>query len=162
KSLFFGNKGFASHQHIASGDDDLFIGEVIKRNNFAVCLAPDRTVSNPETTWRGWLRQKGRHLTTSVHYKGAVKVPLGLISMSQILFFGLFNAVLILHPLHWWVWGAFALRVLSQMVIFSFVTKKLGDRDLLWLTPFLEAILLLIYPIFALSNLIVKRNTWRT
>ena len=31
KSLFFKNKGFASHINITSGDDDLFIQEVAKK-----------------------------------------------------------------------------------------------------------------------------------
>jgi poly-beta-1,6-N-acetyl-D-glucosamine synthase len=33
KSLFFHNKGFASHYHIDSGDDDLFINEVATATN---------------------------------------------------------------------------------------------------------------------------------
>ena len=36
KSLFFDNKGFASHIHIPSGDDDLFIQEVAHKNNVAI------------------------------------------------------------------------------------------------------------------------------
>src|ERR1043166_9402215 len=33
KDLFFRNKGFASHQHILSGDDDLFVNENANKNN---------------------------------------------------------------------------------------------------------------------------------
>ena len=36
KSLFFNNKGFASHYHIQTGDDDLFINEVANNKNTAI------------------------------------------------------------------------------------------------------------------------------
>ena len=38
KSIFFDNKGFASHIHIPSGDDDLFIQEVANINNISIEL----------------------------------------------------------------------------------------------------------------------------
>ena len=41
KSLFFKNKGFANHLHIASGDDDLFIREVAENNNVSIELSTD-------------------------------------------------------------------------------------------------------------------------
>ena len=36
KSLFFNNKGFASHMHIPSGDDDLYIQEIAKKNSISI------------------------------------------------------------------------------------------------------------------------------
>ena len=34
KSIFFNNKGFASHIFLPSGDDDLFIQDAAKKKNY--------------------------------------------------------------------------------------------------------------------------------
>ena len=69
KSLFFDNKGFASHIHIPSGDDDLFIREVATSKNVAIAVhRSSQTLSEAKTTWSSWVRQKTRHLSTSRHY----------------------------------------------------------------------------------------------
>ena len=38
KNVFFENKGFANHMHIASGDDDLFIQEVAVNNSVGIVV----------------------------------------------------------------------------------------------------------------------------
>ena len=49
KSLFFDNKGFATHLHLPSGDDDLFIKEVASASNTAVSFAYySQTLSLPK------------------------------------------------------------------------------------------------------------------
>jgi len=45
KSLFFRNKGFANHNHILSGDDDLFVNETATKNNVAI------EISKPSFTY---------------------------------------------------------------------------------------------------------------
>ncbi|MBL4670137.1 MAG: hypothetical protein JKY30_12860 [Flavobacteriales bacterium] len=60
--LFFKNKGFASHQHILSGDDDLFINEVANKRNTQIIIDKNaHTISNAKTTYKSWIRQKKRH-----------------------------------------------------------------------------------------------------
>ena len=59
RELFFRNKGFAYINHIPGGDDDLFINKVATRNNTAVVLEKEAiTLSNPKTSFGGWMKQK--------------------------------------------------------------------------------------------------------
>ena len=89
KSLFFNNKGFASHIHIPSGDDDLFIREVATSKNVAIAVnRSSQTLSEAKTTWSSWFRQKTRHLSTSGYYTFSHKFLLGFWAYLK-LFFGL-------------------------------------------------------------------------
>ena len=55
KALFFDNKGFAGHNHLISGDDDLFVNQNATGLNCAVEFSPEsHTLSLPETTFRAW------------------------------------------------------------------------------------------------------------
>ena len=81
KSLFFSVKGFASHMHIASGDDDLFVQEVATRNNVAIQIDSDADITSiPKDTYSDWLYQKKRHISTSKYYKRLHKILLFLFS----------------------------------------------------------------------------------
>lgn len=78
RSLFFAHKGFASHSHVMSGDDDLFVNEAATRTNTRIMLSPESfTVSEPKTTFASWAKQKKRHLTTWKYYKTRHKWLLG-------------------------------------------------------------------------------------
>ena len=64
KDLFFDNKGFAGHYHLASGDDDLFVNENATKENTAVELEPEsHTISIPKKDFTAWIKQKKRHLS---------------------------------------------------------------------------------------------------
>ena len=50
KTLFFKNKGFASHMHVLSGDDDLFVNQNATADNTAIEIHPDAfTFSDAKT-----------------------------------------------------------------------------------------------------------------
>src|SRR5690606_29715318 len=64
KQLFHQAKELEKHRHLASGDDDLFVNEVATKKNTAIQLDPETFVySTPKLTWRGYKRQKTRHLS---------------------------------------------------------------------------------------------------
>ena len=70
RDLFFAHKGFASHLHIASGDDDLFINQVSTAQNTAVCLNPEGFVySYSKNSFSEWFKQKKRHIAAGKYYK---------------------------------------------------------------------------------------------
>lgn len=162
KSLFFKMKGFASHYHIESGDDDLFVNEAATRRNSRVEVSLDsHTVSRVKKTFREWFRQKRRHITTYKHYKGGSKFRLGLLSFSQYLYYAAFIAVLIFQFQPVIVLSLFALRVLIQILIFNKSMKVLAEKDLLWLAPLLELILLVVYPMITFSNMVMRKNKWK-
>lgn len=162
KSLFFKMKGFASHYHIESGDDDLFVNEAAtKRNSKIEVSVESHTISRVKKTFKSWFRQKRRHVTTFKFYNGGSKFRLMMISSSQYLYFMAFVAVLILQFQPIVVLSLFALRLLIQLIIFNKSMKQLAEKDLLLLAPFIEVILLFIYPMITLSNMLMKKNKWK-
>ncbi|MCW3102112.1 MAG: hypothetical protein JWO09_552 [Bacteroidetes bacterium] len=162
KSLFFKMKGFASHYHIESGDDDLFVNEAANKRNSQVEVSIDsHTISRPKKTFRDWFRQKRRHVTTYKHYNGASKFRLALLSISLYLFYGTFIAALILQFAPILVVSLFALRLLIQMLIFNKSMKLLGEKDLLLLSPLIELLLLTVYPFVTFANMFVRKNKWK-
>jgi len=162
KTLFFKNKGFASHNHIMSGDDDLFVNETASSKNVSVELHPAAfTVSETRRTFKGWLKQKKRHMSTGRHYRTKDKLRIGTYFMTHFLFYITLAVMLIagIDPLI--IAGAFAFRLLVQLLIFGSCMKKLGELDVLWLWPLFDFLVIFIYPILTISNLLFKDKTWR-
>lgn len=162
KSLFFKMKGFASHYHIQSGDDDLFVNEAATKQNSKIEISIDsHTISRVKKTYKDWFRQKRRHVTTFKHYNAASKFRLGMISFSQYLFFASFIALMIVQFNLIIVLLLFLVRLSIQLIIFNKSMKQLAEKDLLVISPLIELMLLMIYPMIALSNLTGKKNNWK-
>ena len=162
KSLFFKMKGFASHYHIESGDDDLFVNEAATKSNSKVEVSVENhTISKVKRTFRSWFRQKRRHITTFKFYNGGSKFRLLAISFSQYLFFISFVTALVLQFQPIVVLSLFALRLLVQMIIFNKSMKQLAEKDLLIIAPLIEIVLLVVYPMITISNMFIKKNKWK-
>jgi poly-beta-1,6-N-acetyl-D-glucosamine synthase len=163
KSLFFKMKGFASHYHIESGDDDLFVNEAATKKNSKVEIAIEsHTISKIKRTFKEWLLQKRRHVSTAKHYNSPTKFRLGMITFSQWLFWLGFITVLVTQFLLYIVLGLFILRLISQFFILKKCMDKLQENDLLWLAPVLELALLFFYPLLVVSKIFLKNNKWKT
>lgn len=130
KKLFLQIKGFSSINHIASGDDDLFVNKVANKNNTAIVIDPEAvTLSEPKKKFSQWIRQKRRHYTTPRYYKPIHKFLLGLFSMTSFLFWPLFVLSIIYYD--WRIaLTIFGFRLISQMVIYYKSMNKLGEKDL--------------------------------
>lgn len=90
KTLFEKNKGFKSHIYLASGDDDLFVQEAATKTNTAVCTDPEaHTLSVPPPSFRKWLEQKQRHLTTSGRYTTNTRSALFTEALTREIFWAL-------------------------------------------------------------------------
>jgi len=172
KSLFLKNKGFTSHYRISSGDDDLFISQVAKKQNTEVLISSEnRMISIPKKSFSGWVRQKRRHLTTGFYYTFSIKLWLGLYSASQFLFYASLVALFFVAPfatinphpyLYCGVVGIiFLLRLISQWIVFSKASHKLGEKGLFWVYPWAEIFFVIFTPLLALSNLLVKKPKWK-
>lgn len=130
KELFLRNKGFASINHIPSGDDDLFINKVATKKNTKVIIDPEAvTRSIPKTTWSAWLKQKSRHYTTAKYYKPKHKFLLGLYFITQFLFYPLLVTSALLYDWRFAV-GVFGIRFLIQAIVLYKSMKKMGEVDL--------------------------------
>ncbi len=162
KSEFFNANGFMNHMHIRSGDDDLFINQIGNSKNTAICTSNDSfTESIPETTFKKWYKQKRRHISTAKYYKIQHKVLLASLFISQ-LFFWVLAITLFITAFKWQiVLALFVLRISLQYTIIGFSTKKLGEKDLLSLLPFLELFLIITQLTIFINNQISKTNHWK-
>lgn len=162
KSLFTNGKGFSSHYHILSGDDDLFINQHANKKNTLVAISQNSfTCSIPPQTFRQWIKQKKRHLSTSYLYKASDKIILGLEPFSKLVFY-ISLILLIFSHYQLIVLSIYLFRLLIQGIILKLGMIKLNERKILFLLPFFDIIL----PIFQLflikSNKRNKKNiTWR-
>ncbi len=162
KRLFFESKGFSSHIHLMSGDDDLFINKVARAGNTSIIIDKNAfTWSEPKEKYADYFRQKMRHTSVGKYYRPVHKHLLGLHAMVTIGFYISFIALLVLQ-FHWeWVLGIFAFRLLVQWVLLGRISKKLDSVDLGILSPFFD-ILYHFYLVFiSAASLFYKQKTWK-
>lgn len=163
KSLFFKHKGFASHYHIESGDDDLFINEAATSTNTTIEISQDSfTVSRVKKSFKGWIDQKRRHLTTWTSYKTSDKIILGIYSAAQIFFWISFAVLLLFQYELYPVLSLFFIRIIAQFITFKLVMDKLKEKDLLLTSLFVELFLLVFYLVLTISNSLFRRKKWKT
>jgi glycosyltransferase involved in cell wall biosynthesis len=162
KSLFVRNRGFASHSHIASGDDDLFINEAANGSMTDVEYSINaHTRSNPKTTYAAWKAQKKRHLSTAKYYKSAHKYLLLFEPLSRILFFILTIVVAVITPFYYVAVGLFLIRLILQQVIFSRALKIFNEKNLLPLSSLFDLLLPFINLNLYTLNLFTKKTKWK-
>jgi biofilm PGA synthesis N-glycosyltransferase PgaC len=162
KSLFFKHRGFATHYHIQSGDDDLFINNASTKSNTQIEFNRNSfTYSEPKKTFRSWMNQKKRHVTTAKYYKPLHKFLLSLFSASTFFFYILFVGLLILKFPPYLVFSVFLFRMFTQMLIFRKSMVKLQQHDLWWFAFLYEILLMLFYPFIFVSNIFVKKHKWK-
>ncbi|HMC01333.1 MAG TPA: glycosyltransferase [Flavobacteriaceae bacterium] len=162
KDEFFNANGFMSHMDIRSGDDDLFINQIANTKNTRICFAKESfTLSNPEKSLKSWFNQKRRHITTAKRYKANHKMVLSLFFLTQFLFWSL-SIVLLISLFKWkLVLSLILLRTAILFLVFAFSTKKLGDKDILLLLPFLELFLVIFQITIFISNLVSRQSYWK-
>jgi hypothetical protein len=163
KSLFFNNKGFANHLHIASGDDDLFIREVAENNNVSIEFSSDsHTVSFAKKTWKEWFHQKNRHLTTSPMYDRKIQYLLSLLPFSQVLF--ITSLVFLIYcEVSYVYWGSLIFIKLFLGYLINYpLMKRFNVTDLYLLQPFYELFHLFFYGILFLFSINTSNNKWKS
>ncbi len=163
KSTFLKNGGFEGHEHIASGDDDLFVNKVANKNNVSVVFDEQTiTTSKPVESLNEWWVQKRRHFTTYGRYHLMHKV---LLIMFPATYFGsvIFASFLVFQQdLIFFVLIGLMSRYLVQIVIFIHPYRVMRCLDLIWLAPIFELLLMILHPIVLISNECVKPTKWRS
>lgn len=161
KTIFFRHKGFSAHNHVASGDDDLFIKTAATPINTRISIDPDTfTLSQPPTRLGDWIRQKKRHMSTGKYYKPLHQALLGGYALSHFLFYPLLAASLIFFN---WQWAmlVFGIRFLLQLIVFIPVMKKLKETDLAPWFLFFDIWMFFYYFIFSFSVFGKAQKTWK-
>lgn len=150
-------------QDLASGDDDLTINAIATGQNTGICIHPNSYVfTDSPTTLKGFIIQKTRHISTSVHYKMIHQILLGSYSASQILFYsllilgGLFGTIspqvcLIL----------FIIKHVVQIIVHSQLIKKMNESIAIHQLLLLDLLLFLYYLVMPFILFVRKNdNRW--
>ncbi|MGJ8667442.1 MAG: glycosyltransferase [Patiriisocius sp.] len=159
--LFYKHNGFISHIKIPSGDDDLFVNEVADSKNTAIVIDPNTfTYSEPKKTWKAWITQKRRHVSTAKHYKKSHRILLGLYYTCRLLFFVLIIAVMFTS---FWKIGLILLgaKILFQYLAIGFGAAKLKEKTLIPFILFLDLLLLVMQLTIFMSNRTSKPTKWK-
>jgi len=162
KEEFYNVKGFINHMKIRSGDDDLFINEIAKSKNTAICYSPESfTYSQPKITFKAWFTQKRRHVSTASFYKSFDKIQLGLFYVSQLLFLVL--AIVLLAFQYQWilVLSLVGFRYLFIWIILGFSSGKLKEKDVMYWFPIIEIVLIFTQLNVFITNIFSKPVYWK-
>jgi hypothetical protein len=160
--LYNEQKGFSKHLHLRSGDDDLLVNAAAKSNNTTVALNEYCITKTPaKSSYKKWILQKKRHLTTASSYKLKHKILLLLLPLSQAVFYLAFIALLFSPSYQFYALTGFLFRLLTQLLIWFYSFKRLDERHLFWFGPVFELFFMVFYPYLAISNTVDRFNEWK-
>jgi glycosyltransferase involved in cell wall biosynthesis len=161
RKLFL-DKGFASDAtSVISGDDDLFVQFAANKKNTAINTDPEAFVYSPgKADLFSFLRQKSRHVSTSVYYSHLHKILLGMFSFIQLAWF-IFLVLLIMSDI---LTGFQALIILVlkwlvQMTLFIPASRVLKTRKMLVFFPLLDLCMMAYYIVMPWT-LFKTRKQW--
>ncbi len=163
KSIYQNAGGFKKHDHLLSGDDDLFVNESATTENVGIVLKKSSFVySAPKKSWKAFYRQKARHLTTGKHYKLKHKILLGLYSLSHFLHYAAGLVLIILNFSTIFAAGIiYLVRISVVLMLCRPILKKFEEKSLLKWYPILDAFFVLYYLIFSYNLLKENTDQWK-
>ncbi|MBS1781797.1 MAG: glycosyltransferase [Bacteroidetes bacterium] len=138
KSVFFKAQQSLLWNKIPSGDDDLLMRCCANGTNTAIVATPNSiTISEPKQTWKEWLHQKQRHVSTGKLYKPVVQVLLTGYAFSHAAVWFLFITLLFIAPtfslLTWMI-----LRCVIYWAIWTIANSKLRSGKISPLLPLFD------------------------
>jgi poly-beta-1,6-N-acetyl-D-glucosamine synthase len=161
KSLFFRLKGFASHLHIAPGDDDLFIRDAATENNTAYTLNPGSFVSTKtKSTFKEWFLQKKRHNFVGKYYLTKHKLYLGFCAFTHAMFWVLFVANCFIYESLGWALAILALLWTVKLPLLYINFKKFGQALTSFWTPVFDILFVFYNFVFGLVTLFGRQKKW--
>jgi poly-beta-1,6-N-acetyl-D-glucosamine synthase len=164
KKLFREAGGFNDHDHLLSGDDDLFINAVATPKNTRIALEPESFMySEAKKSWKDYYRQKTRHLTAGKHYQLKHQILLGLYTLSHFLYFigGIVLLILNFSTIFDVVILVYLVRISIIILWYRATFKKLQDTNLIYWVPFFDFALLLYYLVFSPVLMTGNTNRWK-
>lgn len=158
--IFDRSNGFADHLDHFSGDDDLFVNRVAKRENTRVHPSPEaHTTSIPPQSFRGWVKQKVRHQSAGGRYKEEDLLRLGLLHGSQF-FMYILGILLLWEPSwRWWALSLLGLRWIFQWLIYLKIFHRFGIGRKFYFIPCYE-IFFNLFNIFLVWKSKTSKGKW--
>lgn len=163
KSLFYEKRGFASHNHLMYGDDDIFINRAATTTNCDIEYSSNAyTIARPQSRFMSWFAQKRQHTATRKYYKSKHKFLLITYGLFALLFYVAFGfaiaycaSTLLLFII---TGGIFVLKTGIQYLIFGKAAAKLDERAVIPHILLLDILFALINPFVTFTLLFMKRK----
>ena len=135
KSLYYNQKGFASHLNLQRGEDDLFVNQCANGKNTRIEVSSESImrITAPHIK-KSWCEDKLSYNMTSRYYKGLERYLMGGESCTRLLFLSMVIACLAFGIIgqDWMMVGIasllWLLRLIMQMVVFHKTSIALGER----------------------------------
>lgn len=142
KELFYRGKGFASHIHITSGYDALFVNQHANSRNVSIRVHPDAHVWKPAPSkGREEMVYKDQRLAIASFFRASHKRHLNLQALSAFMFYTSLVATVCFYPALWkWALGFYLCRLILQYAVYLPITKKLKINHILWYLPLLDLV----------------------
>ena len=121
RTYFFDRGGFGPHNHIMSGDDDLFVNRNATADNCSLMLSHDsftRSVAQQNIT--AWAKQKRRHFSAAAYYRKDDKARLALEPVSRVAYYGLLTTLLVMLV----SWPAVLFIALGRLIMRAVILRK--------------------------------------
>ncbi|HEY9116275.1 MAG TPA: glycosyltransferase [Roseivirga sp.] len=151
-----------SIKHLEGGDDDLMIAQMANARNTTIMIDSDSfTLSWPEISLKSYLKQKTRHLSAGKHYHKKDQTLLGIFTLSCVVGWGLFLALIWTSSDTTLVWMVFGVRSIIYYVILKLLGRKLATEIEIWALPFLDLCYCFYYPLVAIRALATKKVEWK-
>ncbi|WP_116109264.1 glycosyltransferase [Lewinella sp. IMCC34191] len=159
--------GLPPAEQLAGGDDDLIVGHHSRARTTARVTDPAAwTYTTPVPTFAGYIRQKLRHQSVGLHYRGAHQAVLVGLALSHGIFY-LLGFILLFGPLWTWAVGIYALRALFVLATYAHgpVRQFLGGGTGLQLFGNLVLVLIFdlfysVHYLFLLAATFSSRSSW--
>ncbi len=147
-------------KELLSGDDDMFVQALKPSTKIGIMTNPESFMfSKSEENYLAFLRQKSRHIQTSVHYKKQDQSWLVLSAICSILIYPLLIAFLFINlPVGL---GLVALKLLMSYLFYIPIAKKLQENDLILFVPLWECIYGLHLIVLAGYSVLSNNKKWK-
>lgn len=165
KSLYYKQKGFASHLNLQRGEDDLFINETANGHNTRVETSPESLIriSMPKYK-RIWCEEKISYAATSRLFKGTARYLMGFETCSRLLFYAVtITTIVISIFLHQWITLGIAVllwatRFVMQLIVFRKTAQTFGERKFCALLPVFDFLQPVWNGVFKLQRKLRRKN----
>ena len=163
KSLFFSHNGFAVHAHILSGADDMFVNKAADRRNVAVtCVCEAHTRSTCKSSFRDWIWQKSKQITSGSYYSTSQIFWLTLEPLSRVAMWASFCALMVLCPFWQYALALFMLRMLISMFVLGKAVKKFNEPDIMPYIIFFDMLMPFVhFYVYLLNRFFIKHSRWK-
>lgn len=163
KTIFNDLGQFDDHQHILSGDDDLFVNKASGKYVINCCLDPKTFVESlPKQSWKAWINQKRRHISTAPHYKLKHQLWLGFQFIIKFLFWFLLipSGFALLFSGRFYFFFTLISLLIIKFLLSKTTLNKLFVKDL-WLKSFYLEFQLICLQLYIFSlNLVSLKKDW--